>query len=38
MQQNITELLKKTRVEVSSETYFILSLRDEDFRRLLENP
>jgi len=38
MQQNITELLKKTRVEVSSETYFIVSLRDEDFRRLLENP
>ena len=31
-------LLKKTRVEVAPETYFIVSLRDEDWRRLLENP
>ena len=38
MPENITELLKKTRVEVSPETYFIVSLRDEDWRRLLENP
>ncbi|NJM53891.1 MAG: hypothetical protein HC846_11185, partial [Blastocatellia bacterium] len=36
--EQITKLLKKTRVEVSPETYFIISLRDEDFRRLLENP
>lgn len=38
MPENITELLRKTRVEVSPETYFIVSLRDEDWRRLLENP
>lgn len=38
MQNDVAKLLKKTRVEVSPETYFIVSLRDEDFRRLLENP
>jgi uncharacterized protein len=38
MQTQIFELLRKTRVEVAPETYFIVSLRDEDFRRLLENP
>lgn len=38
MKNKILELLRKTRVEVSPETYFIVSLRDEDWRRLLENP
>lgn len=31
-------LLKKTRVEVSPETFTILSLRHEDWLKLLENP
>ena len=34
----VLELLKKTRVEVSLETYFLVSLRHEDWRKLLENP
>ena len=34
----IKELLKQTRVEVSPETYFIVSLRDSDWQKLLENP
>lgn len=38
MSNNSLELLKETRVEVAPETYFIISLRDEEFRRLLENP
>lgn len=38
MENKILELLKKTRVEVSPETYYLISLRDEDFRKLLENP
>jgi uncharacterized protein len=38
MQNQSLNLLKKTRVEIAPETYFIVSLRDEDFRRLLENP
>jgi hypothetical protein len=32
------ELLKKTRLEVSPETYFLVSLRHEDWGKLLENP
>lgn len=36
--QNPLELLKKTRLEVSPETYFLVSLRHEDWRKLLENP
>ncbi len=35
---NALELLKKTRVEVAPDTYFVLSLRDADWQRLLENP
>lgn len=35
---NALELLKKTQVEVSPETYTYVSLRHEDWRRLLENP
>jgi hypothetical protein len=38
MQNNIAELLQKTRVEVSPETYFIISLSDKDFHQLLGNP
>ncbi len=34
----IKELLKRTKVEVGSETYFILSLSDLEWKRLLENP
>ncbi len=34
----IRELLKKTRLEISPDTYFLVSLRPEDWRKLLENP
>jgi hypothetical protein len=34
----IIDLLKKTRVEVAPETFSIVSLRNEDWLRLLENP
>lgn len=33
-----SELLKKTRVEVAPETFTLLSLRHEDWLKLLENP
>lgn len=32
------ELLSRTRVEVATETYVLVSLRHEDWKRLLENP
>ncbi len=35
---NSIELLKKTRVEVSPETYFVISLKDSEWHKLLENP
>jgi len=35
---NSIELLSKTRVEVAPETYTFISLRHEDWRKLLENP
>lgn len=35
---DIAELLGRTRVEVAPETYFLVSLRHEDWARLLENP
>lgn len=38
MENKILELLKQTRVEVLPETYYLVSLRDEEWRRLLENP
>ena len=38
MQNNIAELLQKTRVEVAPETYYIVSLQDKEFHKLLENP
>jgi uncharacterized protein len=34
----ISELLKKTRVEVAPETFTLVSLRHEDWLKLLENP
>jgi hypothetical protein len=35
---NSIELLGKTRVEVAPETYTLVSLKHEDWRKLLENP
>jgi hypothetical protein len=37
-QASITELLRKTRVEVAPASYFLIALRHEDWARLLENP
>jgi hypothetical protein len=34
----VTELLRRTRVEVAPATYFLIGLRHEDWQRLLENP
>jgi len=36
--QNARELLQKTRIEVAPETFHLISLRHEDWLRLLENP
>ena len=36
--QSAKLLLRKTRVEVAPETYTLISLRHEDWRKLLENP
>jgi hypothetical protein len=35
---NALEILKKTRVEVSPETFALVSVRHEDWLKLLENP
>lgn len=35
---DVTELLRRTRVEVAPATYFLIGLRHEDWERLLENP
>lgn len=35
---NALELLKKTRVEIAPETFTLISLRHEDWLKLLENP
>jgi hypothetical protein len=35
---NITELLRRARVEVAPETFYLVGLRHEDWARLLENP
>ena len=35
---DIAGLLSSTRIEVAPETYFLISLRHEDWARLLENP
>lgn len=34
----VTELLRRTRVEVAPATFFLVGLRHEDWARLLENP
>ena len=34
----VAELLRRTRVEVAPATYFLIGLRHEDWKRLLENP
>ena len=36
--QPARELLQKTRVEIAPETFFLVSLRHDDWRKLLENP
>ena len=38
MENSALDLLKKTRVEVSPETYYLVSLRHSDWKKLLENP
>lgn len=41
MEQNrddVTDLLRRTRVEVASGNYFLIGLSHEDWARLLENP
>jgi len=38
MIENVRELLRKTRVEVAPETFYLVSLRHEDWLKLLENP
>ncbi len=35
---NADELLKRTRVEVAPETYFLIGLQHQEWTRLLENP
>jgi hypothetical protein len=35
---DVTELLRRTRVEVAGATYFLIALRHEEWMRLLENP
>ena len=37
-QSSTRELLQKTRVEVASETFYLVSLAHADWRKLLENP
>ncbi len=36
--KEIFELIKKTRVEVAPETFFLVSLTQENWQKLLENP
>ena len=38
MIENIKELLQKTRVEVAPETFYLVSIRHENWLKLLENP
>jgi hypothetical protein len=38
MIENVRELLQKTRVEVAPETFYLVSLRHEDWLKVLENP
>jgi hypothetical protein len=36
--ESVTDLLRRTKVEVAPATYFLVGLRHEDWQRLLENP
>ncbi len=38
MKENPVELLSKTRIEVAPETFFLISLTNQDWLKLLENP
>ncbi len=38
MENSVIDLLRKTRVEVSPETYYLVSLLHDDWKKLLENP
>lgn len=38
MNKEILDLLKKTKVEIAPETYSLISLREAEFQKLLENP
>lgn len=38
MNQTAPELLRRTKIEIASETFALISLSHEDYRRLLENP
>ncbi|MGC2237920.1 MAG: ACT domain-containing protein [Pyrinomonadaceae bacterium] len=38
MIESVAELLRKTRVEVAPETFYLVSLRHGDWLKLLENP
>jgi uncharacterized protein len=38
MNERIFELLRQTKIEVAPETYYFISLQNEDWLKLLENP
>lgn len=38
MNAKVNELLEKTRVEVAPETFYLISLKPDDWLKLLENP
>ena len=38
MNENIKEILSKTKVKISSEIYTLISLQQDNFQKLLENP
>lgn len=38
MNERILHLLKKTKVGIAPETYFLISLQQNEFQKLLENP
>jgi hypothetical protein len=38
MNETVLDLLRKTKVEVAPETFVLISLSHENYRRLLENP
>jgi hypothetical protein len=38
MNNKVFEILRRTKLEVSPETYYLVSLRHDDWKKLLENP